>query len=848
MRQHIILILVFFFTSLNILDANAEECTIKGYVIDSISQKPIPFALIFNDNHSTELLTDSVGVFYLPQCSSQIKLRASSVGYKTRDIVFNPVNNDSIVIPLVPDGVILKELIVNKQKHKYSKDNNPAVDFAIRIREKMPLTDPFKVNEFYNYDKYEKITLGLNNFTDNPQNSWMFEKFNFLKNYIDTSDVSGKPILNVSVKEKASQIIYQRDTKKLKEYVLGIKRTGVDDITEQESFQILLEEVFREIDLCQNDISILQNRFVSPLSKIAPDFYKFYLTDTIKIDGEECVQLSFSPRNSNSLGFVGHIYVPSNDTTLFIKKVAMGISPSINLNFIEQLFINQEFIKDANGCRLKIKDDMVVELSLLPGTQGLYVRRNTFLSNHHFNKPLNLSLLDNGSDVIISDNAYSKDLTFWNSIRTIPISQNEENLDTMLEQLRNVPFYYWSEKIIRLLAGGYIHTSKKSIFDIGPINSFISYNDFEGWRFRVGGTTTSNLNNRLFTRGYIAYGINDKKLKYNGEVEYSLVDKKYHSNEFPINSITISHKYDVDPLGQHYTFTNNDNFFLSLKRYDDNLMTYLRETKLEYKLELVNNFSIMAGISHERQEATKYAPFVDGCNIPYSHYNQSLINLKMRYAPGEKFYQTRENRVQINKDAPIFELRHIYSPKGFLGNMFEINKTELSAQKRFWFSAFGYTDIILKGGHVWSKSPYLNLLLPNANLSYTIQPETFSLMNPLEFINDSYFSWDITYWANGAIFNYIPLLNKLKLRETFSFRGLLGHLSNRNNPDYNNALFKFPSYAQPQKMSSTPYMEVGVGIDNLLKIFRIDYVWRLTYRHNPNIDRSGVRIGLHLTF
>ena len=848
MRQYIILILLFFFTSFAIVETNANECTIKGYVIDSITQKPIPFASIFYNDQATELRTDTLGVFYLTPYQIQSKVRVISNGYKTRDFVFNSTNNDSIIIALVPDGVILKELIVKKQKHKYTKKNNPAVDFATRVREMMSFSDPFVVNEYYNYNKYEKITLGLNNFIDNPQNSWMFDEFNFLKDYIDTSDVSGKPILNVSVKEKASQIKYQKDPKKRKEYVLGIKRTGVDDITEQESFQILLEEVFKEIDLCQNDISILHNRFVSPLSKIAPDFYKFFLTDTTQVDGEKCVQLSFSPRNSNSFGFVGHIYVPINDTTLFIKKVTMGISPSINLNFIDQMYINQEFVRGENGCRLKIKDDMTIELSLLPGTQGLYARRNTSLSNHNFSKPHNMSLFDNNKDVVISENAYNQDLTFWNSIRTIPISKNEENLETMLKQLRNVPIYYWSEKIIRLLAVGYIQTSKKSVFDIGPINSIISYNDFEGWRFRVGGTTTANLNKRLFARGYVAYGINDQKLKYNGELEYSFIDKQYHANEFPINSINVSHSYDIDPLGQHYTSTTNDNFFLSLKRHDDNLMTYLQQTKIEYKLELINNFSITTGISHERQDATKYVPFLDGYGTHYTHYNQSFINLRLRYAPGEKFYQTRERRFPINKDAPILELTHIYSPKGFLGNMFDINKTELSAQKRFWFSAFGYTEIILKGGHVWSKSPYLNLLLPNANLSYTIQPETFSLMNPLEFINDSYFSWDITYWANGAIFNYIPLINKLKLRETFSFRGLFGHLSNRNNPDYDNTLFKFPTQAQPQKMDSTPYMEVGVGIDNIFKMFRIDYVWRLTYRNNPDIDKSGVRIGLHLSF
>ena len=380
------------------------------------------------------------------------------------------------------------------------------------------------------------------------------------------------------------------------------------------------------------------------------------------------------------------------------------------------------------------------------------------------------------------------------------------------------------------------------------MNTLISNNDVEGWRFRVGGITTANLNKRLFARGFVAYGTKDKKIKYSGELEYSFIDKKYHSREFPVQSLRLTHLYDVDQLGQQYAFTNKDNIFLSLKRHEDNLMTYHRYTNLEYILELHNNFSLVAGLSHDRQEATKYVPFVDGYNNTYSHYNQSSLKIKLRYAPGEKFYQSKTHRYPINLDAPIFELTHTYSPKNFLGSMFEINKTEFSAQKRFWFSAFGFADCILKGGHVWSKAPYPNLLLANANLSYTIQPESFALMNPLEFINDSYVSWDVTYWANGALLNYIPLLKKLKLREAFSFRGLYGHLSDKNDPTKSLELFKFPETAQPFKMTSTPYMEVGVGVDNLFKILRVDYVWRLTYRNNPNIDKSGIRIALHITF
>lgn len=846
MRQYTIFILIFISFSLFFCNAKADEYSISGYVIDSITQEPVPYATIFNEKESNGVITDSTGVFYLTITQNESVAKISSVGYKTREILLPSTNSDSLIISLIPEGVILQELLVKRQKEKYSKKNNPAVAFVNRIRRNNELTDPHIINDFYNYDKYEKITLGLNNFSDRSENSWMFDQFQFLNNYIDTSEISGKPILNVSVKEKASQIFYRKEPKSNKELIHGIKRTGIDDITNQESLQTLIEDIFREIDLYQNDINILQYRFVSPLSSIAPDFYKFYLTDTVFIDDEECVHLSFAPRNSHTYGFVGHIYVPTNDTTMFIKKVNMKISPSINLNFIQQMYVNQEFTKASNGSRLKTKDDIVMEIGIASEAQGLYARKNTIYTNHNFNN-INQDLFNDNRAVIIAENAYSQDDTFWTQIRTTPISKNEDNLDSMLTQLRKVQIYYWTEKAIRLLVSGYVHTGKESKFDIGPLNTFISHNDIEGWRFRVGGLTTANLSKHLFARGFVAYGIKDQKLKYSGEVEYSFNPKKYHSQEFPVHSLRLTHLYDVDQLGQQYAFTNKDNFFLSLKRHKDNLMTYHRVTNLEYSLELHNNFSLYASLSHERQEATKFVPFINGYGNQFSHYNQAYLKLKLRYAPGEKFYQSKSERIPINLDAPIFELTHTYSPKGFMGSMFEINKTELSAQKRFWFSAFGYCDIILKGGHVWSKSPYPNLILPNANLSYTIQPESFALMNPLEFINDSYALWDITYWANGALFNYIPLLNKLNLREVFSFRGFWGHLSDKNNPTKNNELFQFPT-ATHLNMTSTPYMEVGVGIDNIFKILRLDYVWRLTYRSNPNINKSGLRIALHFTF
>lgn len=827
--------------------AMGQPWTIKGTVINAENNEKVPYAAIFVVGTKTGYMANENGEFEIKHNKRTAKIKISSIGYENKEVNISLPIDSILKITLNPQENLLEEVIVTKKREKYSKKNNPAVTFVNKIRSLKEENDPHR-NEFYNYDKYEKITLGLNNFTEQTKDKGILAQFKFLNEYIDTSEVSGKPILNVSVKEKASQIIYRKNPKAKKEYVTGIKRNGIDDITDQESMQVFLEDIFREIDLYENDINILQNRFVSPLSKIAPDFYKFYLTDTVMIDSQRCIQLAFAPHNSATFGFVGYVYVPEGDSTMFIKKVSMKIPSSINLNFIDHMFINQEFIKAEDGSRLKIKDDMVMEISVLPGAQGLYARRNTSYSNHNFTPSQHQHLFDDDRKSIIADDAYIQDDTYWNGIRTSPITKNEEKVGSLLSQLRDVPLYYWTEKILRILVSGYIHTAPESKIDIGPMNTLISNNDVEGWRFRVGGITTANLNKRLFARGFIAYGTKDKKIKYSGELEYSFIDKKYHSREFPVQSLRLTHLYDVDQLGQQYAFTNKDNIFLSLKRHEDNLMTYHRYTNLEYILELHNNFSLVAGLSHDRQEATKYVPFVDGYNNTYNHYNQSSLKIKLRYAPGEKFYQSKTHRYPINLDAPIFELTHTYSPKNFLGSMFEINKTEFSAQKRFWFSAFGFADCILKGGHVWSKAPYPNLLLANANLSYTIQPESFALMNPLEFINDSYVSWDVTYWANGALLNYIPLLKKLKLREAFSFRGLYGHLSDKNDPTKSLELFKFPETAQPFKMTSTPYMEVGVGVDNLFKILRVDYVWRLTYRNNPNIDKSGIRIALHITF
>ena len=820
---------------------------VKGVVRDSLTHESLPFVAIYLKGSDRGIMTDADGRFSITTQVNFISLEVSTMGYTTKNVWVNKGQSNDVTIDMVPTGVALKELVVKPKKEKYSKKNNPAVEFVKRLMAQKHGYDP-KSHDYYNYNKYEKMTMGLNDFSEKQKKNWLTGKFKFIFDYLDTSEVSGKPILTVSVKEKVSDCHFRRSPESAKEVVRGTKRAGIDEAFDQESVQRFLEDVFREVDIFSNDVPMMQNRFVSPLSKIGVDYYKYYLSDTIDVGGVRCIELSFSPFTPESFGFLGRIYVPLNDSTLFIKRVKLNVPKSINLNYVESITIMQDFEKAPDGSRLKTRDDMTVEFQIMKGTQGLYARRTTAYANHNFDPPQDLEVFGKEEKTIVNADAEFMPDEFWKENRQVPITDKENAIKGLLTRLREEPVFYWTEKVITVLVSGYIPTSKESKFDFGPMNTTLSGNPVEGMRVRVGGMTTANLSKHWFARGYVAYGFNDEKLKYNGELEYSFNEKKYHSREFPIHSVKLTHKYDVDQLGQHYFFTNMDNVFLALKRKRDDKMTYLRKTCLDYTLETESGFSVQLGLEHDIQEATAVLPFIDGYGNVYRNYKEAMFNVTLRYAPGEKFYQTKSYRIPINFDAPIFTLTHTYAPKGFMGSMFTVNKTELSVQKRFWFSAFGYTDIILKAGKVWSEVSYPNLLLPNANLSYTIQPESYPLMNAMEFANDQYLSWDFTYWANGAILNRIPLIKYLKLREAFSFRGLYGKLKDSNNPELNNNLFRFPVGAQCKPMGKEPYMEIGVGLDNIFTILRLDYVWRLTYRDTPGVDKSGLRIQLHFTF
>ena len=759
-------------------------------------------------------------------------------------------------------GRTLNEVVVHRGKQRYSKRNNPAVDFARRIREARDANDPRR-KPLYSYSKYDRMEFGLHDFSVGDTTiGKKAGKFAFLKEYVDTTDASGIPRLPLSIKEKYSDVVYRRSPHSEKLIVRGIRQNGVDEIADLQNVQTMVEDVFREIDLYDDNVNLLQNRFVSPLSAIAPDFYKFYLTDTVSLGDMRCIVLSFAPRNPATFGFLGRIYVEKGDTSMFVRRVDMGVSPTINLNFIDHIRIIQEYDKAPDGTRQKKLDDFNAVISVIKGTQPLYARRTTRYSGHTFKPAAEMtSYLDRLGDTFDDEQAYERDSVYWIRVtdQKGDTPTGNKRIVQMMARLRQVPLYRYGERFLKLMVVGYVPTGNPSKFDFGPLNTTLSGNSVEGLRLRAGGITTANLSKHFFARGYVAYGTRDQRWKYRGEVEYSFNRKRYHSREFPIHSIRLEHQYDIDQLGQNYMFTNPDNMFLALKRGSNHLITYLRHTTATYQLELANNFSTTVTASSRRMEPGPWVPLLTTAGQSLSHYTQNRASITLRYAPGEKFYQTKSARIPINLDPWVFVLTHTYGPDNRLGNRFGINRTEISIQKRFWFSAFGFADVIVKGAREWGRTAYTNLLSPNANLSYTIQPESFALTDPMEFLGDTGLQWDLTYWANGALFNYIPLLKKLKLREVIAFRGWWSRLSDKNDPmvelsdissgkSIDNPLLLWPDYVLATPMHSRPYMEMSAGIDNLLKCLRVDYVWRLNYRDTPGVSRSGLRVSLHVTF
>lgn len=860
--KHIYTIFTIFLLALSV--PNTVSAQIRGVITDSLTHEPLLYITVQYEGKGVGAISNGKGEYQVETRKGWNELTFSAVGYVTKRIRITP-ETKVLNVQMVSDDIQLSEVVIKPKKDKYSRKNNPAVEFMKKvIANKKALK--LETNDFYQYQKYEKMKMSINDVTPEKMEKGIYKKFSFFKDQVELSPKTNKMILPISIKETASRTIYRKDPKSEKTIIEGMNSSGIEEFfSTGDMLGTILNDVFSDINIYDDDIRLLQRRFVSPIGRGATTFYKFYLMDTLMVDKKECVHLTFVPQNPQDFGFTGHLYVVK-DSTYAVKKCTMKLPKKTGVNFVEDLDIVQEFEEMADGNWVLTDDDMTVELHFMKGIQGLEVQRTTKYTNYSF-AAIEPRLFRLKGNVIKEANMLAKSDEYWAKVRQVPLTKKESTMDLFMNRIEQIPGFKYIIFGAKALIENFVETGSAkhpSKFDFGPINTMITSNYVNGTRFRLSGMTTGNLHPHWSASGYGAYGTRDKKWFYSGELAYSFNKREYVLWEFPKHYLAFKYTYDVMSPMDKYLATDKDNLFVGWKWTTVDQMSYMRDATLTYELETNTGFSIKAMARHRNDQPAGILQYwkndgqtpgvLDESNTLIKDITTSEVGVTLRYAPGETYVNTKQRRVPVSLDAPIFTLSHTAGFKGVLGGDYNFNLTELSIRKRFWFGSWGKLDVTARAGAQWNTVPFPLLNLPMANLSYITQHnESFNLINNMEFLNDRYASLALSYDMNGKLFNRIPLIKKLKWREMFRIRGLWGTLTDKNNPfkSHNSELFLFPTRdGRPTSyvMGNKPYVEASVGIYNIFKLLHIEYVRRLTYTDIPDVKKGGIRFMILMIF
>lgn len=751
----------------------------------------------------------------------------------------------------------LKEVTVKPKRQRYKRKGNPAVELMRKVIEAKAGHD-LRNNDFVRYYKYQRITTGLDNISQAAADSAKILQSPLLKQQVEYCEQTGKYVLPLHYTESATEHIYRRDPKAERNFVLGTNSEGITDLLPiGDEVNTVIETLFNDVNIYDDIIPLLSRRFTSPLSsRAAISFFQYFIEDTVEVDQKRCIQISFVPQNPQDFGFSGRLWI-LNDSTYRVHKGLLHLPLRSSVNYVNALTMEQTFTDLPNGQRVLKTDDLFAELGILKGNRFFMVHRATDYTSISTDSISPDRFLK--SDILREGTTETKDSAFWAAQRVNSLSKAESSLGNMMQGVSTLPGSGAVLYIVRAIINNYLETSREkdmSYIDIGPVMSMISKNFIDGFRFRLGVQSTARLHPQLFFKGYAAYGTRSRNWYGMGQVEYSFLKKKQAPHEFPKNSILAEFKQDVfspaDMMWQNGR--DKDNVWTSFKTQEVDHMMFQRHALLRYEVETNQHlgFKLQAKYARITPCGSLFYRRMDGQMM--DHLRTSDLMFSLRWAPGEQVINSKQRRHYVNRNFPILTLSHTMGVKGILGSDYNYNVTEVTAFKRLWLNSYGKIDFNLRGAVQWNRVPFPLLLMPVANNSYIITKDMFCMINNLEFVNDRYASLMVEWDLSGKLLNRIPILKKLKLREVIGFKALYGHLTDRNNPALHpgdHDLLEMPSRGgQPivHEMGNVPYMELNVGLHNILKIIRIDYVYRINYHDFPGVKKHGVRFCLEFDF
>ncbi|MGG6545493.1 UNVERIFIED_CONTAM: DUF5686 and carboxypeptidase regulatory-like domain-containing protein [Prevotella sp. 15_C9] len=840
--------LLFFWTLAFTANAQNLNCT----VVDAQTNDNIGFVNAFYSKLGVSTSADSVGNFSISRHNGEI-LTVSTIGYKPRKIKITNKTPNKLVIKLVSDAKQLEGVVVKaKRRRKYTRKNNPAVELMKRVIAAKEMTH-LENHDYYQYTKYQKITMALNNLTPEDMERGVFEKAPWLKDQVELCPYNDKLILPFSIDETLTQHIYRKSPKNEKDIIKGQTTKGISKLIQTGSIiNTMAKDVFKDINLYDDQIAFLQSRFPSPIGSTAISFYHFYIDDTVMVDNDQCIRLQFMPANQQDFGFRGELYI-LNDSSLHIRKCDMQLPANTGVNFVDAMRFQQEYTRLSNGDWVLTTDNMIAELQLTDLLRRVIIIRTTGLKDYSFT-PIDNHLFKGRAKLFYDPDAKMRNEEFWSQNRTKELTKSEENMESFVSRMGQTKNFKWVMFGIKALVENFVETGSPtapSKVDIGPINAFISKNYIDGIRLRAAARTTAKLNPHWFGDVYYAYGTKSKRHYYGAKLIYSFNKPEYQPMEFPIRTLSVESYRDIESPSDKFLIHNKDNIFMTFKPmkvekmylYDRQLINFTWET--DYGLATSFRFST----ENNRPMGKLIYEKMDGTIV--KNIRNTSFSIGLDYRPGQSYINTKQHRREVNLDAPQYMITHTMGIKNFLGSDFKYNLTELSIYKRFWMGSWGYIDTRVKAGAQWNKVPYHLLIMPPVNTSYFEHQGTFNLMENMEFLNDRYTQFNLAWNLEGKIFNRVPLLKKLKWREYIAFKGMWGHLTDKNNPMLKqNAndpiLYRFPE--DTRIMSNDPYLELVLGVHNILKCLEVDYIRRLTYTNLPGISTQGIRFGFNLVF
>ena len=836
--------------------AFSQQTVVKGKVVDIETGETLPFANISYvvDGQTFGTVSDIDGFYRLESDKIFDFITFEYAGYKPYTVEITRFTTQTVVAKMESVSITLPKAEVRakrKIKERYKRKGNPAVELIKKVQ-KNAEHNSLTGFDYYSYDEYSKLELGPSNISDSLAARNYMKGLGFVCENMRPSELTGRNYLSLYFVETLSKTYYRKEPHCLTTEVTDSKDVVFSKFMDFTTMETVIDNWIGFVDVYQRSVSLFNNAYTSPMSPIAVTFYHFYIVDTVNYENENCIVLSFTPSNQMDMGLCGSLWI-TNDSSYMVKKVQLQIPKHSGTNFVEAMMFEQEY-KKVDSVMIPTRYSLVADIFYLG--VALHGKRTGVFSNIEINKPMPDGFYTGKPQKTHSDTYYDHrdDEEYWNGKRVDSLSEHEKRIAEDNERLmKNWKFRLMTNTAMVL---GYNYIDYGPV-DIGPIFNMLSYNGIEGWRLRVGAKTNTRFHKHIFLEGFVAYGLKDEKFKYRGQVMYSFNNKINNQWEFPMNLLTLSYEHNtaVPRMGTFgYNFNeDSDRLGRSISRQENRRMIFSDKVKLMYDYETQNQIGIKVFAEYEEQRPLGELLFETNDGRFYDPFTTNCVGFVVRYARNERVQQLQQYRYPLaGSVAPIITLGYSYGGR-CLGSDYEYHKIQAMFSKRWFLSVLGVADLNINGGVVLGETPYPLMFVHRANQGAYYDDMGFNLMNYYEFVSQYYVQGMFEYNFNGFILNRIPLIGKLKLREVVSLKAVWGGISDRCNPMNGNArLFKFPTdeYGEVQTytLQNKPYIEGGIGIANIFRILRIDYVRRFNYLDHHEVDKWGIFFSFKVKF